>query len=31
MKFKLDFNIDESEVKFDHSDEIILIGSCFAL
>lgn len=30
MKFKLDFNIDESEVKFDHSDEIILIGSCFS-
>lgn len=30
MKLKLDFNIEDSSVKLDHSDRIILMGSCFS-
>lgn len=30
MEFKLNFNIDESSVKLNHSDGLVLIGSCFS-
>lgn len=30
MKFKLDFNIEDSPVKLNHSDKTILLGSCFS-
>ncbi len=30
MNFKLNFDIDESSIKLSHSDEIMLIGSCFS-
>lgn len=30
MKLKLDFNIDDSSVKLNHSDKTILLGSCFS-